>query len=215
MTTSVPADTVAIPGWLRRLGALSWRLLAIAGLAAVTIWLAVLLGTVTVSVLLSLVVAASFAPLVGRLRARGWSQTKSSALATFLFFLIGLIILVVIALAFVPDLVAFVRSIKSGIAELRAQLDAASLSPVIGAQIQQVADGVQAWLSTALGNVVGVVASVVTVAILSLILTFFVLNDGERGWNWLLQITTEEKRARIDASGRDALERVGGYLRGT
>ena len=70
MTTSVPADTVVIPGWLRRLGALSWRLLAIAGLAAVTIWLAVLLGTVTVSVLLSLVVAASFAPLVGRLRAR-------------------------------------------------------------------------------------------------------------------------------------------------
>jgi putative heme transporter len=215
VTTSVPADTVVIPGWLRRLGALSWRLLAIAGLAAVTIWLAVLLGTVTVSVLLSLVVAASFAPLVGRLRARGWSKTKSSALATALFFLIGLIILLVVALAFVPDLVTFVRSIKSGVAELRTQLDAISLPPAIGAQIQQVADGVEAWLSTALGNVVGVVASVVTVAILSLILTFFVLNDGERGWNWLLQVTTEEKRARIDASGRDALERVGGYLRGT
>jgi predicted PurR-regulated permease PerM len=215
VTTSVPADTVVIPGWLRRLGALSWRLLAIAGLAAVTIWLAVLLGTVTVSVLLSLVVAASFAPLVGRLRARGWSKTKSSALATLLFFLIGVIILLVIALAFVPDLVTFVRSIKSGVAELRTQLDAASLPPAIGPQIQQVADGIQAWLSTALGNVVGVVASVVTVAILSLILTFFVLNDGERGWNWLLQVTTDEKRARIDASGRDALERVGGYLRGT
>ena len=105
MTASVPADPVVIPGWLRRLGALSWRLLAISGLAAVTIWLAVLLGTVTVSVLLSLVVAASFAPLVGRLRARGWSKTKSSALATFLFFLIGVIILLVIALAFIPNLV--------------------------------------------------------------------------------------------------------------
>ena len=215
MTASVPSDAVVIPGWLRRLGALSWRLLAIAGLAAVTIWLAVLLGTVTVSVLLSLVVAASFAPLVGRLRARGWSKTKSSALATFLFFLIGLAVLLVVALALIPDLVSFVSSIQSGVAELRTQLDDASLSPVIGAQIQQVADGVQAWLSAAIGSVVGVVASVVTVAILSLILTFFVLNDGERGWNWLLQVTTEEKRARIDASGRDALERVGGYLRGT
>ena len=51
MTASVPADAVVIPGWLRRLGALSWRLLAISGLAAVTIWLSVLLGTVTVSVL--------------------------------------------------------------------------------------------------------------------------------------------------------------------
>ena len=141
MTASVPADPVVIPGWLRRLGALSWRLLAISGLAAVTIWLSVLLGTVTVSVLLSLVVAASFAPLVGSLRARGWSKTKSSALATFLFFLIGLVVLLVIALAFVPDLVSLVRSIQSGVAELRTQLEAASLPPAIGAQIQQVADG--------------------------------------------------------------------------
>ena len=214
MTASVPADPV-IPLWLRRLGALSWRLLAISGLAAVTIWLSVLLGTVTVSVLLSLVVAASFAPMVGGLRARGWSKTKSSALATFLFFLIGVVVLLVVVLAFVPDLVNLVRSIQSGVAELRAQLEAASLSPVIGAAIQQVVDGIRAWLSAALGGVVGVIASVVTVAILSLILTFFVLNDGERGWNWLLQVTTQAKRERIDASGRDALERVGGYLRGT
>ena len=215
MTASVPADTVVIPGWLRRLGALSWRLLAISGLAAVTIWLSVLLGTVTVSVLLSLVVAASFAPMVGRLRARGWSKTKSSALATLLFFLIGVIVLVVIALAFVPDLVNMVGAIQSGVGELRAELDGASVPPAVGAQLQQVADGIRAWLGTAVGNVVGAVASVVTVAILSLILTFFVLNDGERAWDWLLQITTERKRARIDASGRDALERVGGYLRGT
>ena len=215
MTTSVPADTVVIPGWLRRLGALSWRLLAIAGLAAVTIWLAVLLGTVTVSVLLSLVVAASFAPMVGSLRARGWSKTASSALATFLFFLIGVIVLLVIALAFIPNAVEMVSSIRSGVAELRVQLEALSLPPVVGALLQQVADGIRAWLGAAIGSVVGVVASVVTVAILSLILTFFVLNDGERAWNWLLQITTDAKRARIDVSGRDALERVGGYLRGT
>jgi predicted PurR-regulated permease PerM len=215
VTASVPADPVVIPGWLRRLGALSWRLLAISGLAAVTIWLAVLLGTVTVSVLLSLVVAASFAPMVGRLRARGWSKTKSSALATGLFFLIGLIILVVIALAVVPDLVSMVRAIQSGVQELRADLDGASVPPAVGAQLQQVVDGVRAWLEAGIGNVVGVIASVVTVAILSLILTFFVLNDGERAWVWLLQITTEAKRERIDASGRDALERVGGYLRGT
>ena len=215
MTASVPADAVVIPGWLRRLGALSWRLLAISGMAAVTIWLAVLLGTVTVSVLLSLVVAASFAPMVGRLRARGWSKTKSSALATLLFFLIGVIVLLVIALAFIPNVVEMVRSIQSGVAELRAQLEALSLPSVVGALLQQVVDGIRAWLGAALGNVVGVIASVVTVAILSLILTFFVLNDGERAWNWLLQITTDAKRGRIDASGRDALERVGGYLRGT
>ena len=63
MTASAPADPV-IPVWLRRTGAVSWRLLVIVALAAVTIWAAVVLGTVTVSILLALVVAASFAPLV-------------------------------------------------------------------------------------------------------------------------------------------------------
>ena len=214
MTASAPADTI-IPAWLRRTGAISWRLLAISGLAAVSIWLAVVLGTVTVSVLLALVVAASFAPMVGALRRRGWSSPAASAAATALFFLIGVGIVLVVVLWVLPDLLGMVGSIQAGVGELRADLAGASVPEEVGATLQQVADGIRAWLGAALRSVVGAVASVVTVAILSLILTFFVLNDGERAWVWLLQVTTESKRDRIDASGRDALERVGGYLRGT
>jgi predicted PurR-regulated permease PerM len=70
VTPSAPADPV-VPAWLRRTGAIGWRLLAIAALAAVTLWLSVVLGTVTMSILVALVVAASFAPMVGWLRARG------------------------------------------------------------------------------------------------------------------------------------------------
>ena len=214
MTASTRAEP-GVPRWLQRTGAISWRLLVIAGLAAFSIWLAVLLGTVTVSVLLALVVAASFAPMVGALRARGWSSTKASAAATACFFLIGVGALLIIVVGVVPDLLAMGNAIRSGVGELRAQLEAASLSPVIGAQLQEVADGVRAWIGSGLEAVVSAVASVVTVAILALFLTFFVLNDGERAWDWLLQVTTDTKRARIDASGRVALERVGGYLRGT
>jgi putative heme transporter len=214
VTASARADTI-IPAWLRRTGAICWRLLAIFGLAAVTIWLAVVLGTVTVSVLLALVVAASFAPMVGALRRRGWSSTAASAAATACFFLLIVGAVLVVLLWFVPDLLGLVDSIDAGVGELRADLASASVPEEVGATLQQVADGIRAWLGAALGNVVGVVASVVTVAILSLILTFFILSDGERAWVWLLQVTTESKRHRIDASGRDALERVGGYLRGT
>ncbi len=214
MTASAQADPV-VPAWLRRMGALSWRLLAIAGLAAVTIWISVLMGTVTVSVLLALVVAASFAPMVGWLRARGWSPTMASVAATATAFLIGIGALLLVVLGFIPDLASMVGAIQSGVVELRAQLEAASLPPVIGEQLQEIADGIRGWLGSGLGDVVGVVASVVTVAFLSLFLTFFLLSDGERGWRWMLQVTTDAKRERIDASGRDALERVGGYLRGT
>jgi predicted PurR-regulated permease PerM len=59
------------------------------------------------------------------------------------------------------------------------------------------------------------VAEVVTVAILSLFLTFFVLQDGDKAWAWLLQGTAPSKRDPLEAAGRGALERVGGYLRGT
>jgi len=214
VTASAPADPV-VPSWLRRTGAIAWRLLVIAGLAAVILWLAVVLGTVTMSILVALVVAASFAPMVGWLRARGWSPAASSAVATVCFFIIGFGAILVVLLWLVPDLVGMVRSIQSGVAELRVQLEALSLSPVIGAQIEEVADGIRTWLEAGLGGLVGGVASVVTVAILALFLTYFTLADGERAWAWLLQITTDEKRARIDSAGREALERVGGYLRGT
>ncbi len=214
MTAIAPADPV-VPVWLRRTGAVSWRLLVIVALAAVTIWLAVLLGTVTVSVLLALVVAASFAPMVGSLRARGWSSTKASAAATVCAVLIGVGAVLIVVIGFVPDLVDLATDIQSGVDELRVQLAAASIPPIIAAQVQEVVDGIRSWIGSGLGDVVGAIASVVTVAFLSLFLTFFVLNDGERAWVWLLQVTTEEKRALIDASGRDALERVGGYLRGT
>ncbi len=214
MTVSTPADPV-IPSWLRRTGAISWRLLAIAGLAAVTLWIAVVLGTVTVSILLALVVAASFAPMVGRLRERGWSRTAASAAATGIAFVIGLAAIVVVVLWVIPDVVGLVRSIQSGVDELRAQAEAASLSPGVGALIQEVADRIRAWLGSGVEQVVGGIASVVTVAILALFLTYFTLQDGERAWVWLLQVTTDAKRERIDAAGRDALERVGGYLRGT
>ena len=214
MTAIAPADPV-VPSWLRRAGAVSWRLLVIAALAAVTIWIAVLLGTVTISILLALVVAASFAPMVGRLKARGWSSTMACVAATACAFLIGAGAILIIVVGFVPDLRGMADGIRSGIDELLVRLEAASIPPVIGAQLDEVAEGIRTWVGSALGGVAGAITSVVTVSFLSLFLTFFVLNDGERAWVWLLQITTDAKRERIDASGRDALERVGGYLRGT
>jgi putative heme transporter len=214
VTASAPADTV-IPAWLRRVGAISWRLLAIAGLAAVTIWLAVVLGTVTVSVLMALIVAATFAPMVRRLRASGWSPAQASAAVTFSAFLLVAGTAALLVIAFLPDLANLVSEIENGIDEVRDQLAAASVPVAVSAQIAAAVHGVEAWIGAGLGKVVEATAFAVTVGILALFLTFFVLVDGERAWVWLLQVTTQAKRERIDASGRDALDRVGGYLRGT
>jgi predicted PurR-regulated permease PerM len=214
VTATTPADPV-VPAWLRRTGAISWRLLAISGLGAVTIWLAVVLGTVTVSVLVALIVAATFAPMVRRLRAGGWSPAKASAAVTFSAFVLVAGTAALLVIAFLPDIAILVSDVQDGIDELRDQLAAVSVPAAISAQIALAVHHVEAFIGAGLGNVVEATTFAVTVGILALFLTFFVLVDGERAWVWLLQVTTQAKRERIDASGRDALDRVGGYLRGT
>ena len=214
MASSEPAGE-AIPIWLRRTGALSWRLLVVVALAAVSLWLIVVLGTVTASVLVALIVAATFAPLTRSLRARGWSSTKAAAVVTLAAVVVGIVVLVIILLTFIPDALEVVGSLRSGLGRLHEQIVGGALPPEISAQIQSIVEDLRTWLSGELGNLVSSVASIVTIAFLGLFLTFFVMKDGEQAWAWLLQATTDSKRTRIDDSGRDALERVGGYLRGT
>ena len=212
-----PPETApdAIPVWLRRTGAISWRLLVVVALAAVTVWLAVVLGTVTASVLVALIVAATFGPLTRSLRARGWSSTKAAAVVTLAAVVVGIAILVIILLTFVPDALEVIGSLQTGIERLKTELAAGSVPPEILQQLQAIADELRNWVGGELGALVSSVATIVTIAFLGLFLTFFVLKDGEQAWAWVLQVTADSKRSRIDKSGRDALERVGGYLRGT
>ena len=57
-----------VPPWLDRAGAFSWRIAVLFALGAVLTGLAFVLGTVTASVIVALIVAATFAPLGSALR---------------------------------------------------------------------------------------------------------------------------------------------------
>ena len=52
-------------------------------------------------------------------------------------------------------------------------------------------------------------------AILATFLTFFFMMDGDKAWVWALSSANTWRREAITTSGHVALERVGGYLRGT
>jgi putative heme transporter len=214
VTASGSADS-QVPAWVRRTGAISWRLLAIAGLGGVLVWAAFLLGTVTASVLLALIVAAAFAPMMQRLGARGWSRTKAAAATTVAAVVVGIVLFLLLALALIPEIRDLVVAIRAGIDALHAQLEAASIDPLVADQLVGVAEEIRSWIGAHVGALASGVADVVTVGILALFLIFFLLQDGARVWAWLLQSTPAHKRERIEASGRDALARVGGYLRGT
>ena len=203
-----------MPRWLERAGALSWRIAVLIGLGAVLTWLAFTLGTVTASVIVALIVAATFAPLGQGLRRRGWSGTASAAAVTGAAVLVGGLLLLLLALAFAPYIPTLVSAFQTGVESVRQQV-AASGSPELAVQIAAAAANFQAWLSDNFASLVGSVANAFTVGLLALFLTFFLLQDGEKGWGRAIEVTDGWRRERIDDAGHTALTRVGGYLRGT
>ena len=92
---------------------------------------------------------------------------------------------------------------------------AASGSSELAAQAAALAAGIMDWLAANLAAVVGSVANAVTVGLLALFLTFFLLQDGEKGWGRAIEVTDGWRRDRMNNAGHEALVRVGGYLRGT
>jgi putative heme transporter len=216
MTTAPsPATRQLVPDWLEHLAALSWRVLVTVTLGLVLVWLAGVLGTVTASILVALIVAATFAPYVVALRNRGWSRIKAAA-AVFLgaFVVIG-VTLLLIGLSFAPYVSQLIDFVQSGLTQLEDDLASISVPPDVISSLDTIATTVKSWLSSNIGAVASAVGSVATIVILGGFLTFFLLMDGDKAWVWASQFGAPWQRERISESGHEALARVGGYLRGT
>ena len=210
-----PTGRALVPLWLDHLAALGWRVLVVLAFGLVLLALAIVLSTVTASIVVAVIIAATFQPYVTALRGRGWASTKAAAAVSVAALAIigGTVILV--AVAVVPALADVVAEIDAGLASLRSALADAAVPSEIIAAVDQVASGIEDWISGAIASAVGSVASLATVAFLGGFLTFFLLQDGEKAWAWTVSGTSGWRREALTASGRDALELVGGYLRGT
>lgn len=211
MTTG--SRPVMVPVWLHRAAAFAWRFLAIAAFTAVLISVAFLLGTVTASILVALMIAAIFAPMTQRLRASGWSRSKAAAAVTGAAFLVAVAALVLLVILVIPELRELNAAIGGAIADLEEDLASGTAQDGVRLLLNA-AETAWEWLATEVAGLVGTVANVVTVAILALFLTFFVLSDGDRAEEWALQGTPREHRERIRAADGEVLRRVGGSLRG-
>lgn len=212
---SAPQGEALVPGWLQRLAAVGWRLLATIALGLALLWIAAVLWTVTASILVAAIVAATFAPFVLALRDRGWSRIKAAAAV---FVGAGAIIIatvVVVAIAFLPYIGQALDAVSTGIAALKAQLATVDIPPEVGASIEQATQSLQAWVSSALSDIAGRVGEAATIAILGTFLTFFFMMDGDKAWVWVMSSANTWRRDAVTTAGDEALARVGGYLRGT
>jgi predicted PurR-regulated permease PerM len=212
---SNPSQRAIVPEWLANLAALGWRILATLALAAVLALIAVKISTVVISVLVALIVAATFAPFALRLRARGWSRTAAAGAVTLLALAVIVVTLIFVALSLAPSVGSIIGSIQTGLDTLSARFADLSLPPEVAQTVQTIVAGFDQWLSDGVKNIAAAAGMVGTIAVLGGLTTFFLLQDGDKAWVWAMQAAGEWQRDRITSSGHDALDRVGGYLRGT
>ena len=209
-----PRRAPAIPPWLARLGAVSWRLLVVIALGAVVLSIAFTISTVSAAILISLVIAATFTPMVLALRARGWPNALAAAVVTGSAVLILGAVTVLVAVAFAPHVAELVQGMSAGLSEAKSVVASAGLSTEAVDAVDNAVTQVESWVASNIDVLVGAIASVVTVTILSIFLVFFLLSDGNRAWVAMIGSTSDRDRDRIESSGYRALDRVGGYLRG-
>jgi len=215
LTPHTPDGASLVTGWLIRLAAVGWRLLAAIALGLVLFEIAAILSTVTASILIAAIIAATFAPFVLGLRGRGWSRVKAAAVVFLGAAVVILATLAVIAIAFLPYVPQVLDQIEASLTALQQGLAAWDVPPEVGAATAGATTGLEGWLSGSVAQVVGSLATVVTVSILATFLTFFFLMDGDKAWVWILSSASDWRREAVTTSGDDALARVGGYLRGT
>lgn len=217
------APPVEPPAWLRTGADLAWRLLLIAALAYVVVWLVVELAIVTVPVMVAAILTTLFEPPATWLEDRGLSRGVASVIVVVggVLTLAGLTTLIVARfVAAAPELG---RSLGQAYDQV---LNWLSTEP-FGLSPEQVRSWVGGAISGgspeegAAGGAASSVLSgtralleVVAGFLLMLVLLFFFVKDGPELTDWLLHRTPEGHREVVLRLGRRTWDVLSRYLRG-
>lgn len=204
-----------VPGWLRRFAAIGWRLLVVVALLFVLVQVAIVMWTVTASIIVAVIITATVLPVLERYRARGWAPTKAAAAASGVALAGVLVIATFVLLGFVPSIVALLRELQAGTQAVQAQLLALGVPQSLIDAFGTITGGVTGWVTTALAAIVAPIAGAVTVLILGGFLMFFLLADGERAWRDAVGKLPEGRASDLTQRGGVAIQRVGLYMRTT
>ncbi|TQN42627.1 putative PurR-regulated permease PerM [Blastococcus colisei] len=206
----------AVPAWTVRALSVSGAVLAVAAVAWLACWFLFLLPQLTFTLAIAVFLTALTAPITGRLRRAGLPAALS-ALAGVLFLfavLIGIGFLVGFrAAAAVQDLT---RPLAAGIDRIRVWLIEGPLG-LDAQQVAQVRNEIVTWIYQAAptpGAGARMAVYVLGALILVAFLMFFLLKDGGRMWDWLLERVPARRRAQIDGAGQTAWDTLGRYVRG-
>ncbi len=198
-----------VPTWLDAAAQWSWRGLVALVLAGVLVTVLTELPLVVLPIIVALILAATVAPLMDLLIARGQSRTTSSVVA------VG------------GSTVAILGVLALAIGQLAAQADEIGGTAVAGAEeVDEAAGGYLGAATDAVGVGVDLGVGVITdlaanlgpivlIVVLSVLLTFYFLRDGAGLWGALMAHLPREAATELSSAGGRAFDVLGGYMIGT
>jgi putative heme transporter len=199
-----PASGRLVPGWFDRLAQWSWRGLVIFAVAAVAIQAAVSIPGVSVPVVLALILTATLRTAVDRLRSRGLGRGQAALTAT----LSGAVITGAVAAAAFVSIAGYLADTVEVSAQGAAK---AGLGETPADLVQTIGSGVADDVINAFSNVVGLAVAI----LLAMLLTYYLLRDGDRWWDGVLGRLSARRRELLGEAGHRSGEILNGYMIGT
>jgi putative heme transporter len=213
------AGAVEVAPWLARSAAVSWRLLVVAAVVAVVAAVLVYLRLVVLPVIVALFLTTLLAPPVRWLRQRGWPPLAATwtVIAGAVVLIAGLGALLAPYIG--PQFGDLGRQAGKGLDDVQRwlregplHLSETQLSDLLSRARREVQAN-SAGLTRGVLSGATVALEVVTGALLSIVLTFFFVKDGERIGNWIAR-QFGARGEELRAVGRRAFDTLGAYLRG-
>ena len=219
---AVVPEQSRVPSWLATGAAWSWRLLLLAAAIYLIARVLGILYIVVVPCTAAILLTALLQPLASRLGRAGLPRLA----ATWCTLLIAAAVLGGLAMLVTNRVTADYPTLVSDTDHTITQLEswlARSPFHVKSSQVKNVLNDIPSYLSKHKALVEGTVVTGGKIAaeffgglVLMLFVTFFLIKDGERIWNWLLgAIRRTETARKMDRAGRAAWLSVVYYMRGT
>jgi predicted PurR-regulated permease PerM len=196
-----------VPNGMRIAGAWSWRILAIAGVVALVVFLVIQLRYIVVPLLVAVLISALLVPLVQFLRRHNWPKwlAVTVAMVGLLAIVSGLVLLIVTQI--MSDFPRLRDRTLDRVEEFRAYLATSPLA-LDEQEINNYFE--QGWeaLQRDSGLLLSGAASVGSTAghflaglLLALFATLFILIDGRGIWNWTVRLFPRKARRAVNGSG--------------
>jgi predicted PurR-regulated permease PerM len=215
------AEYNRVPSWLLTGAAWSWRLLLLAAIIYLVTRLLGVLYIVVVPCVAALLLTALLQPLADRLCRAGLPRLA----ATWVTLLIAAVVLGGLGMLVANRVSADYPTLLAEARHTTTQVESLLSGPpfhVKSSNVQKFLNNIPGYLSKHKSLVEGTVVTGGKIAseflgglVLMLFVTFFLIKDGERIWNWLLGAMGTETARRMDRAGHAAWLAVVYYMRGT